>query len=177
VGFTLDGYQICSFPAVRIHEDSTTVLHHLFARMTHPLTIRSDPAGAAIYLDNEHVGATPCILEAVAAGEYELEVRRDGYASGRQRLSVPAADNLVEIALTELPPGELVFQVEPYADFWIDGVLHTEGDTHYRITLAQGTYAIELRHPHYPTERRTVEVRSGETVTLQHRFGTDEEGQ
>ncbi len=173
----LTGYETAYFNAIQIREDSTIALHHDFAPTTHPLTVRSDPEGALFYLDGKHRGRTPWVLEAVTQGAHGLEIRKQGFATVHRVLTIPVADNLLEVVLIPLPPGELIFQVVPYADLWIDGTLHEEGAVYYAVALTEGTYEIELRHPHYETVHRVIEVRSGETTTLQHDFGADEEQQ
>ena len=50
-----------------------------------------DDFGCELRLDGELLGATPLTAE-LSAGEYDLELRREGFLSHRSRLSVPAGE-------------------------------------------------------------------------------------
>ncbi len=64
------------------------------------VSIASTPAGAEVYLDQELLGSTPLSLFGVAAGLYELTLRRPYYVPAEKVLRVePARDNAVEVAL------------------------------------------------------------------------------
>jgi hypothetical protein len=43
------------------------------------LSVQTDPAGAAVYIDGRFAGATPLTLPAVAAGDHRLRVAKEGY--------------------------------------------------------------------------------------------------
>lgn len=45
------------------------------------IRVTSAPAGAAVLLDGRRVGETPLTIDGLAAGQYALAVRRDGYES------------------------------------------------------------------------------------------------
>ncbi len=167
----LAGYRDGSF-SVSVPEDSTLVVNHDFARVTHPLTIVTQPAGASVTFDGEHLGQAPRNLGEVSQGEHRLVVHLAGYQSVSQTVSVPAPGNLVEVALNKLPPGELVIQVQPYADVWIDGELKVESTTFFRIDLDVGDHQVELRHPSYQAILRSVQIESGQTQTVSHNFAS-----
>jgi hypothetical protein len=68
--------------------------------------VLSSPPGAAVYLDGVGpMGQTPARLEAVAAGNHQLEVRLDGHLRWSEPLEVEGgAQLIVDAALRELPP-------------------------------------------------------------------------
>jgi hypothetical protein len=80
-------------------------------------------------------------------------------------VEVPAPGNQVAVALELLPPGELVIEILPYAELWIDGELRERDAVNYRISLRPGTHTIELRHPVYGAVRDTVELESDARIT------------
>jgi PEGA domain-containing protein len=43
------------------------------------LTVRSDPPGALVYLNDEEVGRTPVTRNFLWYGTYEVEIRKEGY--------------------------------------------------------------------------------------------------
>lgn len=51
----------------------------LFAPMTHPLSISSDPHGAVVYVNGYKMGTTPLELSLKADKSYTIEFRKEGY--------------------------------------------------------------------------------------------------
>ncbi len=166
----LAGYGDGSYQDIEIFEDSTISIHHDFSKITYPLTVVSEPLGASIYLDGRSIGQTPKSLSTLTQGTHELELRMNGFQTTRQSITIPAPNNMVDIALTRLQPGEIIFQIHPYAELWINGELKEKDAVYFSIELDPGTYQIELRHPHYGVIKDTIEVKSEETVTKQYRL-------
>ena len=54
------------------------------------LTVRSDPPGARIYLDDVERGETPCTFEFNFYGHRELVLRKDGHETTKQIIEVKA---------------------------------------------------------------------------------------
>ena len=52
-------------------------LGYLFSQNS--LSIKSDPVGAGVYLNSEFRGVTPMVIYNLLPGEYQLELRHDGY--------------------------------------------------------------------------------------------------
>ena len=63
------------------------------------LTIRSDPAGANVYLDGEKAGTTPVTLTAVPAGSHRLLLTLQGYPDISQPVTIAAGPN-PEVSVT-----------------------------------------------------------------------------
>jgi hypothetical protein len=55
------------------------------------LTIRTEPDGALVYLNDEEVGRSPVTTDFLWYGDYEIIVRRDGYQTLRthERINPP----------------------------------------------------------------------------------------
>ncbi|UCF05137.1 MAG: PEGA domain-containing protein [bacterium] len=177
IDLRLSGYSSRSFQGVSVYNDSMVALHHSFSKLTHPLTVDSEPAGAVVYLDGRKIATAPTSLASVSQGEHVLELRLEGFRTERSRISIPAPNNRVRVTLGPLPPGTLVFQITPYAEIWINGELIEESAVYLPVELAPGTYRIELRHPSYETVERTVEVKSGQTVPFEYSFAQESERQ
>jgi hypothetical protein len=177
IGLRLSGYSARSFQGVSVYDDSTVVLHHSFSKLTHPLTVESEPAGAAVYLDGRMIATAPTSLASVSQGEHDLELRLEGFHTERSRISIPAPNNRIRVTLNPLPPGTLVFQITPYAEIWINGELIEESAVYLPVELAPGTYRIELRHPSYETVERTVEVKSSQTLPFEYSFTRESDQQ
>jgi hypothetical protein len=70
------------------------------------MTINSDPDGAIIYLNDQEVGRTPLTHDFKQYGNYELEVRKEGYQTikGNQQMQEPWWQLIPLDLLTELLP-------------------------------------------------------------------------
>jgi hypothetical protein len=175
IKFSLAGYNSRTYSGIEVFDDSTVVLHHNFSRVTHPLTITSEPNGAQVHLDGNYFGNTPRSLASVAEGSHELEIRMEGYYPTKQNISIPAPDDEIAVTLTKLPPGILILEIRPYAELYINGELIEQDAVNYRAELDQGTYTIELRHPHFDNITDTVVLKSQETVTKRYRMDQKEQ--
>jgi eukaryotic-like serine/threonine-protein kinase len=70
------------------------------------------------------------------------------------------------LELVPAQPGSLRVVATPWAEVWIDGE-HVETTPFARpIPLSAGTHYVTLRHPKAAPEKRTINVVSGETLTL-----------
>ncbi len=80
----------------------------------------------------------------------------------RQR-TVPASS-----ALPMAPPsaGSMRVTAVPWAEVWIDGERVDVTPIGRPISLSGGVHEVTFRHPKAPVEKRKVEIRPGETVTL-----------
>ena len=58
------------------------------ASATGGLEVFSDPSGAEVLLDDRAVGVTPLKIESLSVGDYDLVIRKDGYAGYRSRIEV-----------------------------------------------------------------------------------------
>ena len=146
------------------------------------LNIKSNPPGADVYLNGEHIGRTPIENYKVRAGEYRITLEKDGYL--KYETAVPIGPGDVEQITTELIPsttGEspraaptnnvesttpketvaLVPPVEASYNRYIVGILG--------LTLL-GTVLI-LRHRRKPDELKLIEME----LNSIHRSGIPEE--
>jgi hypothetical protein len=170
VELRLAGYRIGVLDGIRIHDDSTVTVNHSFAKMDGALSVVSQPADAQVYLDGGLVGSTPCILENVAYGRHALRISKAGHSDYARDIDLSKPNEQIEAALSLLPPGKIVFNVEPYAALSIDGSLIRGDVTYHEIELAPGRYTILLEHPQFGAYSEDVDLGSDESVTIQHKF-------
>jgi PEGA domain/PKD domain len=82
------------------------------AAATGTVTVRSDPAGAAVYLDGQFAGRTPVTLERVQRGDHRVRLVKEGYLENGRILAVSAGKTaslqvrLTANAATSDPAGE-----------------------------------------------------------------------
>ncbi|MBU8920690.1 MAG: PEGA domain-containing protein [Bacteroidales bacterium] len=160
----LPGYYARETAGIQIVSDSTITITHNFSRVVHPLTVITDPAGALVTIDGEDRGESPVSIRAIEQGSHLIMAVMDGYFDSQMKVDIPVIRNQVLIVLDRLPPGELILEIIPYAELWIDGRLVERDAVNYRASLLQGSYLIELRHPVFGDITETVILRSGETT-------------
>ncbi len=70
------------------------------------MTINTDPDGALIYLNDQEVGRTPLKHDFQEYGNYQLEVRKEGYETlkSTQDVSAPWWDSVGPDLISELLP-------------------------------------------------------------------------
>lgn len=70
------------------------------------MTIKSDPPGALVYLNDQEVGRTPVTRDFTWYGDYEVEVRKEGYQTLKTHQWVKAPGYL-------WVPFDLVMELQP----------------------------------------------------------------
>jgi hypothetical protein len=170
VELNLAGYQPVVLGGIRVYEESTITVGHTFVKMSGALSIVSQPPEAQVHLDGEFVGTTPCIIQKVPYGRHRLDITKAGYSGFSKQVDVAKANERIEADLGLLPPGKVVFSIQPYAALSIDGNLIREDVTYHEVELAPGIHTIVLEHPQLGTYSEEVEVRSNESTTVQHKF-------
>src|SRR6185436_7856655 len=102
-----------------------------------------------------------CFLVLMASGGFVIEIlaRRSGRADAEP-------GNLGRLELVPKAPGYLRVVVQPWANVIVDGEAFDTTPFARPIPLTPGTHYVRLEHPQAPTERRTIELVSGETILL-----------
>ncbi len=87
---------------------------------TGSLVVKSQPAGAAIYLNGQLYGATtPTIINNILPGKINLEVKKDNYHVWQKNLSVnPRLTTFVENIKLFLKSETRTYLSAPVADYW-----------------------------------------------------------
>ncbi|MCU0241511.1 MAG: PEGA domain-containing protein [Vicinamibacteria bacterium] len=146
------------------------------------LAVSSKPAGARVSLNGEFLALTDFFPLEVLAGEYAIEIARDGYKSETRSVSIaPRATETIDIALTRTA-ASCFFITQPIGvEIWVDGELRaTTGgslspDLHETVrakgldparasarmeipNLTLGAHVIEFRKRCFETVRTSVNV-------------------
>ena len=129
------------------------------------LKVLSEPMEAEIYLNGKLVGTTPQILRDLLVGDYELELRKPGYGSTKQTVTVKEGQT-VEVNLTLTSTGSIAFTSEPSgAELYLNGTY--KGRTPYTASdLPAGSYTYELRKEGYETVSASAGVDAGKTAQV-----------
>jgi hypothetical protein len=169
-----EGYR----PALEVvtPRSGTTELELVLAPLAATLVVATTPAGAALFLGGEEVGATPVSLADLEPGSTQIvRVVKPGYRELEQAVTVPGpggktevqlflvrAADLSSILLESDPPGAAVLQNgEPLAGL----------RTPVEHTLEVGrTYQFTLRLAGHAPETVTVKARPGTTPPVSTRL-------
>ena len=161
----MDGYDVWS-EFVDIEGDKEKVITAVLQMKTGSISVKSKPTGARIYLDGKEVGTTPDILESVASGSHEVEVRKDGYDVSSKSVKVET-DKKKSVALElQINTGSISIKSEPVeARIFLDGKeVGTTPDT--LLTVTPGRHEVEVRKDRYEVWSESVDVKIGEENTL-----------
>ncbi len=122
--------------------------------------ITSDPPGADVLLNGERVGTTPFDNRELAAGTYDLTLRKEGYQEYSAGISIdPGETRELTRTLPEIK-SLLAVLVRPWGSIYINGEKKAE-DTgvRYETELPAGIHRVRVEHPRIGIWERDVEVR------------------
>ncbi len=109
------------------------------------ITINSNPDNADIFINGVQKGTTPTTIGGLPQGDYIIELRKGGYASTYNALTLlEGQEETVDVQMNRITGLLLVESNPPGADVLIDGV--SKGNTPLLLTdLPVGTYKLEFR--------------------------------
>ncbi|UCC14565.1 MAG: PEGA domain-containing protein, partial [Gammaproteobacteria bacterium] len=132
--------------------------------------IASRPEGATVLADGQEIGVTPIKFE-LRSGRHELEVRKPGFKTWRQPVTVePATPMEIPEIVMRPSDGRLVVKSEPPgATVLVDGQFR--GQSPLRLDLDPGRqYQIEVSQAGHEALSRPVKLSSGQTRTENFRL-------
>jgi hypothetical protein len=166
---SLEGYETASLD-LPVRADTTVQVLHVFSRRTAPLVISSTPAGATVTMDGKEIGATPLPIIKAGYGTHEIMVTLAGYDPWSGKVDIPVANDRLDLTLSRQRGGTIEVRVTPWANLYVDGKLIAETVTNRKVGVDVGTHVVELRNPTFATFTQQVEVNSGDTKVVDHRF-------
>jgi len=130
------------------------------------LTVDSDPTGAAVSLDGDHLGSTPLTEVPVAAGEHLLRLEHPRYLPLEQPLQVTGRSLLQQLALRLQPAwAEISVDSAPAgAAILVDG--EELGRTPATVEILQGERQVILQLADFADWRRELQVTAGQDRDL-----------
>jgi hypothetical protein len=132
------------------------------------LYVTTTPPGAAVYVNGELRGVSPCGIGDVAAGTVEVRAERQGFGTATASVEIPGG-KIARVDLS-LPPlanvGSIAVLVEPPgADIELDRV--AAGRTpKVLINVPAGTHLISVSRQGFVPMRSTVALAPGEASTI-----------
>jgi len=146
------------------------------------LAVSSSPAGAKVSLNGDFLSLTDFFPLEVLAGEYTVEIAREGYRTETRTISIaPKATETLQVELTRTLASAFVVTEPAGVEIWLDGQLRTTtsgtpgpellemvrgkgldpGRASGRTELGNlslGSHNLEFRKKCYETVKRQIEV-------------------
>jgi len=159
-GAMLRGSAVCAFALAAL---LCAVATARSGSLVGAIYVKTDPAGARIYVSGEQKGTSPCTIPDVGIGEVEVKAELEGYASQTRTVSV-AAERIATVEFTLEPlttVGHITVLVEPAgAAVELDRVPF--GKTPARlINIQAGTHRLKVSKQGYLPFYADVTVVSG----------------
>jgi hypothetical protein len=161
----LPGYALTRFPFEAVRGDSTNVKVTLELAPS-PLTVKTEPAGAELYIDGQLVGKTPYQGE-LKVGKHAIEAKKSGF--GALSLTAEAKD-AAPVALSGKlppPPATLVVKARGKADaeLFLDGV--SLGSAESRHEIAPGDHSLTVRAQGFRPFETKISALSGKSLVVE----------
>lgn len=141
-------------------------LKHVFTPLPQ-LVFDIAPAGE-VFIDGQGRGAAGARPLQVAEGTHAVEVRYRAYPPYRREVNLKRGDQVtIKHAFV---PGTLAFNVIPGGEVSLNGKVLGSLPGLQPLRLDPGRYAIEIRFGEYPPLQRTVDLRAGQRLVIEHQF-------
>ncbi|NQT18475.1 MAG: PEGA domain-containing protein [Planctomycetes bacterium] len=128
------------------------------------LTVRSKPAGATVFLDNQYAGVTPVKL-LPDGGPHSIRLVLSGYGSHSQAVEMGGKPRKIDVELLPVEQGVIEITSQPSdAEVILDG--DKIGLSPIRIGAAPGTYEILIQKTNYIAWKNTVQLAPGQTLKV-----------
>ena len=146
------------------------------------LRVVTIPEGVRVYIDDEFKGESPFDLASVKPGSYRVRVEKAGYEPVARTVTLEKGATVTEEFRLAKNTGRLELVTAPAGStVLIDGKKVGITLTHGNDTSAvsdpfaieealEGEHQIEIFRKGYAIQKRTIEVKRGETLTLQFRL-------
>ena len=132
------------------------------------LEINSDPPGAEIYIGGNYFDTTPLILEDFPAGDYEVELKLDGYEDYSQSISLlPRSTNNVTANLIAKASWIMVagFSSPASVGIYIDGQRRSLAGNG-KLDISPGSHTVRIASIGYIDYLDTLTIFPGKTITV-----------
>lgn len=145
-------------------------LYCIYVYLTGPiLTVKTEPPGATIYINDDLVGKSPVRIKTLTPGSYSIRAEKEHYRDFTETVNIRKWRPVTFSASLAFDPyGALNVSGEPHhAEVFIEGK-HV-GDTPCIVDkIAEGNYRMEIRKSCYETFSKNVMILAGQTVVSQY---------
>ena len=142
--------------------------------------IRSNPTGAAVYIDGIERGSTDLLLRELPPGEYAVRLQKEGYEERRFRVTLRQGSRLVLLIELEESRGQIVIQIKrapgspPESALSLNPIIIVDGEiaTGPLLSLPIGYRTIKIQAFGWKEESRTIYVVAGDNRFLEFELST-----
>jgi hypothetical protein len=135
--------------------------------ITGSIFVDSFPQGSVVYLDGTEKGTTPLTIKNLQIGEYEIQVKHDGFRTFTQTVSITKNKPKATV-IANLEHVTFVLQVSSYpteAEVYVDGI--KKGLTPITIEdLPLGEHFVEVKKQNFATWSQKIDAESYKVIQL-----------
>ena len=172
-----DGYRLYE-KIVTITRDETTEVSAQMEMLPGSLQIKSEPTGAALFINGIDYGVTPYKRDAIEAGEYTIRLSKEGYDTLEQSITIHPGEPMNRTFTLDSNLGSIILSVNPPGmNIYLDGkfIRRTEPegksrDISKRVTIKNipaGEHTITVSNKHATPNVKDVKVNVGKGKTVQ----------
>ncbi len=133
-------------------------------------SVSSEPAGAAVYLDGVHIGASPIVARTLQVGEYSYELRHPDYYPVENAFTMEENFKLeFNHQMRPLEAELTVFSRPSSASIWLNNILQAE-KTPAKFVLRPGTYLVSTHISGHLQADELVQMEANAPQTVQLRM-------
>jgi hypothetical protein len=134
-----------------------------------PVVIFDVAPGGDVFVDGQARGRIPGLqrLE-LTEGTHAVEIRHEPYPPFKRKVQLKRG---AQVTVKHVfAPAVLTFRISPGGNVFVNGALRGSLPALKRLELAPGRYAIEVRLGKHPPLQRTVVLKAGQQLVIQHEF-------
>ncbi|MDP6924569.1 MAG: PEGA domain-containing protein [Candidatus Scalindua sp.] len=155
-----EGYVSCK-KTIKIKAGKVSSLTAKLVEMTGSVNVNSNPSNAVVFVDSKKIGNTPANITDIAAGNYQLEVKMDGYDVWSDSVNIHAGKDSTVTAELQTKSGSVNINSNPSkATIFIDS--KEVGTTPKNVTdLSYDNHLLEVKMDGYEAWSENIEMEPG----------------
>ena len=129
-----------------------------------PLSVRSVPSGAEVYLNGRFKGKTPLQLKKLKKGQYRLNIRKRGFSEYTKKIRLAKTENYSIHARLNAQTGALSVSVKPPdARVYVDGKILSPAQL---ARLPAGQHLLEIKKEGFASQSKKIKIAAGTANTM-----------
>jgi TolB-like protein len=154
---------------INLSPDQTIQKTYELTKNTGFLNLEVSPADATILLNGNKDYTNQNRIE-LLAGEYKIELKKEGYKPKTDIVSIKAEQNLTKTYTLQHKTGALQFAIQPSETNVImkrDGKTYKSWEGNKQLNdIPVGTYQLEMTYEDYLTKKRTIHLTEDQTIEI-----------
>lgn len=111
------------------------------------------PEGSEVFLDGKSYGKTPIYIKSLAAGDWKMEVKKDGFKTLEKTIDVVIGEVISVVDSLEM---QIALTVDNDADIYVDN--RKVGFSSWKGYLPLGVHVFESRKANHRTMSKTIQI-------------------